>query len=468
MPDHVNSIFERHGYSVPKSLLNRVIESAYLKGYADRLKATLVVDLAFLQSPFPLRTKRGDLFYYKLRRSLQMCSLDHTLFGRTPEQLVKLRYTPEWKHLSFLLRTSPVQADTIALARSFVAQVGRWTGPAERRTFLPTTYAPPAKAYRGRAMINVRSAARAAVSVAIITALPVECAAMQQLLGECVEEAMPPGFPDCFVGSVKGLDTNSQMPVLLVQLPRPGTNSAAVVTALIRAEFPHVQLFVMVGIAGGVPSPGNPSKHVRLGDVVVSDRKGIVQFDHGAHTDGVLVHREAMPPPSAEFTKVLNRIDRDELNRPGDEEPEWIRLCRTKFLSFPRFSRPPEEPDDYLDAGALVPHPVDPDRVPGRPRRFRANIASSNGLIRDPAKRDEIARKHDVLAFEMEGAGVAEAAWEFGQYYAVVRGISDYGNEVRSEVWHGYASAVAASFAYHVLRVYADVCYATRNLEKAI
>jgi len=35
----------------------------------------------------------------------------------------------------------------------------------------------------------------------------------------------------------------------------------------------------MCGIAGGIPSPERPSEHVRLGDVVVSSQKGVVQYD---------------------------------------------------------------------------------------------------------------------------------------------------------------------------------------------
>ena len=36
----------------------------------------------------------------------------------------------------------------------------------------------------------------------------------------------------------------------------------------------------MTGIAGGVPFPEKAEDHVRLGDIVVSDRNGVVQYDN--------------------------------------------------------------------------------------------------------------------------------------------------------------------------------------------
>ena len=40
----------------------------------------------------------------------------------------------------------------------------------------------------------------------------------------------------------------------------------------------------MVGIAGGIPYPEKPSEHVRLGDIVVSDQRGVIQYDFDKET----------------------------------------------------------------------------------------------------------------------------------------------------------------------------------------
>src|ERR1700722_65259 len=60
-----------------------------------------------------------------------------------------------------------------------------------------------------------------------------------------------------------------------------GTSSAAAVATQIKASFKSVQLYLMVGIGGGVPG----TTDIRLGDVVVSQPQnghgGVVQYDFG-------------------------------------------------------------------------------------------------------------------------------------------------------------------------------------------
>ncbi|KAJ5658236.1 Disease resistance protein [Penicillium longicatenatum] len=72
----------------------------------------------------------------------------------------------------------------------------------------------------------------------------------------------------------------------------------------------------------------------------------------------------------------------------------------------------------------------------------RGTIASGELVIKDAEMRDNLAREHGVLCFEMEAAG---ALADFP--CMVVRGISDYCDSHKSDQWHGYASAVAAAYA---------------------
>jgi nucleoside phosphorylase len=61
-----------------------------------------------------------------------------------------------------------------------------------------------------------------------------------------------------------------------------GTNEAAAVVSNMKATFPNLEYFLMVGIGGGVPSAAHD---IRLGDVVVSSPTGqyggVVQYDFG-------------------------------------------------------------------------------------------------------------------------------------------------------------------------------------------
>src|SRR4051812_17746834 len=83
-----------------------------------------------------------------------------------------------------------------------------------------------------------------------------------------------------------------------------GLSGAAVLAEKMRAGFPNIKYFVLVGIAGGVPryGPTGVVSEIVLGDVVVSSPRGnyggVLQYDKGAwqgegrlnfrgHTDGV-------------------------------------------------------------------------------------------------------------------------------------------------------------------------------------
>jgi hypothetical protein len=83
-----------------------------------------------------------------------------------------------------------------------------------------------------------------------------------------------------------------------------GLSGAAVLVEKMRAGFPNIKYFVLVGIAGGVPryGPTGASSEIVLGDVVVSSPRGnhggVLQYDKGAwqgqgrlsfrgHTNGV-------------------------------------------------------------------------------------------------------------------------------------------------------------------------------------
>ncbi|KAF4447597.1 kinesin light chain [Fusarium austroafricanum] len=64
--------------------------------------------------------------------------------------------------------------------------------------------------------------------------------------------------------------------------------------------------------------------------------------------------------------------------------------------------------------------------------------------------RDQIAAQHNLIAFEMEGAG----AWDEVPCI-VVKGICDYADSHKNKVWQDFAAATAAAVAKAILRRYA-------------
>jgi hypothetical protein len=85
------------------------------------------------------------------------------------------------------------------------------------------------------------------------------------------------------------------------------------------------------------------------------------------------------------------------------------------------------------------------------PRIHYGKIGSANILMKDALRRDAVARRHGVRAVEMEASGVADATWTSGRHYLVIRGISDYGDPLKNDIWQGYAALAAAAYARALL-----------------
>ncbi|KAK5071361.1 hypothetical protein LTR70_010745 [Exophiala xenobiotica] len=75
-------------------------------------------------------------------------------------------------------------------------------------------------------------------------------------------------------------------------------------------------------------------------------------------------------------------------------------------------------------------------------------IGSANDLMRDPTVRDTLASEQGILCLEMESAGLMNTNFRC----LVIRGISDYADTHKNDMWHGYAAAAAAAYAKHLLK----------------
>lgn len=298
-------------------------------------------------------------------------------------------------------------------------------------------------------------AAAAAPMVGVITALPLETAAVLAVLGE-TREAHVAGVGAgrrYWRGSVTSAG-GGRHEVVVAQADM-GNNSAATRATQLLTHFPGVQSIVMCGIAGGIPQPDKPEEHVRLGDVVVSDQRGVVQYDFVKRTRkgrGSEVREEFRGPPrppSAELLEAVRVLEVGALMQNFPWEPVLADgLARLKW------TRPGEEMDRLADAGAAQKwraHPEDPARRAGQPRVFRGPIGSANVLQKDATRRDELRERFGVLAVEMEGSGIADATWTHGVGYLVVRGVCDYCDAHKNDVWQRYAALAAAAYVRALL-----------------
>jgi len=257
---------------------------------------------------------------------------------------------------------------------------------------------------------------------------------------------------DYLVGTMPGAGRGAAHTVALTILGATGNDAAANACTNLLRSYRSVRCLLMAGIAAGVPDPGRPARHVRLGDIVVA--RGIVEYDRVREHDDGPVSRRAFPPPSP----LLER--RARLLRAGEMvgDRPWEGLLAAQVRRFPGFGRPPESTDVVYRADgsdSQVPHPgmVLSGHRPGQPKVHSGLIASGDRSLRSASKRDEIAARYDVLAFEMEGKGTGNTGFSEGADWFTVRGISDYGDRHVTSTWRNYASMAAAAYVRALLAV---------------
>jgi len=228
-----------------------------------------------------------------------------------------------------------------------------------------------------------------------------------------------------------------------------GENSASTRATAMLALFPNIDIVFMTGIAGGIPFPVPPArsaeKHVRLGDIVISNIHGVVQYDFVKESQTFKEVRSSPIRPSSEWLDVVKKLEA------GIEKSDfpWESILVDFLKKHTSYVRPSPDKDVLYGSdenSSIVPHPDDEHRREGQPRVFLGRIASSNTLLKNPFLRDRLRDEHDARAVEMETSGVADATWDHGKGYMAVRGICDYCDDHKNNIWQRYAGACAAAF----------------------
>mgnify|MGYP002718702243 CR=1 FL=1 len=83
------------------------------------------------------------------------------------------------------------------------------------------------------------------------------------------------------------------------------------------------------------------------------------------------------------------------------------------------------------------------------PSIFVGRIGSGDTVVKSGEDRDRIAKRHGVIAFEMEGAGV----WDEVPCI-VVKAVCDYADSHKNKIWQDFAAATAASTMKALLERY--------------
>lgn len=293
------------------------------------------------------------------------------------------------------------------------------------------------------------------IHIGIVTALPVEYAALEAFLDAVSDQTVRQDPHYYRSGSLPSKDPARPHHVVVALQTQDGTRGAASICTDMVRSFPGLRVLIMCGIAGGIPRPGDPQRDVRLGDVVVATG-GIVDYGHVRRVEGV----DSLRRPVSGISAALARADRElQVMALGGNEP-WHAHLEAAAIRHDRFRRPPAQADPLHDAWPVAQASADGPGLVGardgvrRPRIWRGALGSSDILLRDAAFRDRLASQHNVIAVEMEGAGIAAAAETHDRHWFEVRGISDYcDNRTKTDAWHDYAALTASAYISSLLAV---------------
>jgi len=217
-------------------------------------------------------------------------------------------------------------------------------------------------------------------------------------------------------GQLWGIDT-------VCVLSRIGKVAGAVTATLLVEKF-GVTHILFTGVAGA----GDPG--IAVGDIVVAD--ALVQHDMDAS------------PLFPRFEVPLTGLS----HFPGDHAMAMQLLAASHSFLERDFA-------DVIDAGQRATFRLQ------RPRVHRGLIASGDQFMRDRTVINTLnAALPGLVAVEMEGAAVAQVCYELGIPCAVIRTISDNANEDAATDFLTFVSAVAARYAFHIVRRY---CQAMAN-----
>ena len=269
-------------------------------------------------------------------------------------------------------------------------------------------------------------------TVAVLTALACELAAVTAVLRQArpVVDG-PSGDPNLYLaGELPSRDPGAVHHVVTTVLPHDGNRSAAVVATDVLRSFPTIRCVIFSGIAGGVPVSPEPGGDVRLGDVLVAV-DGIVDYDHTWTVNGEEQVRRHLQGLSVDMLRAAQEL---RAAYPDAGVPLQQELDR---VTDPRFARPGEQAAS---------------RGPGVPGVHFGAIGSAERLLRDAARRDQLARRYGIRGVEMEASGLAVGANLRGVPWFVVRGVADYCDDRKNDVWDDYASLTSAAFVAVLLR----------------
>lgn len=393
--------------------MNIIITRWYLKSFLSEFDAVCLKDIKYINADeiLPELKNKNHLSYNHYVQKLQQTTLKQGLFKNkvnafeyvsncSVNELLEFKYSQEW---ASLYSTIPEK---------------------QQRLFF----------FGGKEMEY------SDIKIGIVTALPEEAAAIEALLDNIKQKSFnnekAAAGNRYVIGEIRANDGGIQR-VALCLLPEMGNNFAAAVATKMQNHFPNIENIIVCGIAGGVPAK------VRLGDVVVSTN-GVIQYDYGKNEADKFTEKDSGTPCSLYLREAVAWLQKEELSK-GDQWRKYIEQINSTLVA--DFSRPIDKQESYYekcqdDNTYQLVH-RDATTIP---ELHFDKIASGNVVQKDPRKRDSLHEESRIIAIEMESAGIKDATRLSNNGYIAIRGICDFCDGTKNDVWHYYAAAVAAAY----------------------
>ncbi|KAI0537082.1 purine and uridine phosphorylase [Xylaria digitata] len=343
-----------------------------------------------------------------------------------------------------------------------------------------------------------RPSSRQDFQIALICALPLEYDAVTLQFDEFWDEdgeqyGRAPGDTNTYTTGRIG-----NYNIVLALLPNMGKAAAAGSAASFRSSYSRLQLAFLVGICGGVPGTG--ANEALLGDVVIS--KTVLQLGFGRQFPNGFVTKDTIDDNLGRSNKDIRGLiasfethfGRRRLKKKAGEylkelqnaaareryqySYQYLGVTEDKLFvaTYQHKHRAPQscatcegEGNRYCEEAAQascvelncgegqivyrdrleVKRSLSPDEMQC-PDIFIGRMASGDTVMKSGEHRDQLAKQHNVIAFEMEGAG----AWDEVPCI-IIKGICDYADSHKNKKWQPFAAATAASVMKAVLGRYA-------------
>ncbi|KAL8402589.1 hypothetical protein RB596_009093 [Gaeumannomyces avenae] len=256
---------------------------------------------------------------------------------------------------------------------------------------------------------------RGGFRLAIICALRIESDAVRLLFDEIYEKKYGRETGDTNTYTTGRIGNHA---AVLLLLPGMGMEASAAGARSLQSSYTNIKLALIVGVCGGLPQIRG--RDAFLGDVIVS--KSIVNHDFGRQYPDKFVVRsteDTLGQTNNDIRGLLELLE-------GKDE-----LDRLQKKARANLNRQQERPVELV------------------PQVFMGRVACGNAVMKSGKHRDAVAKEHNVIAFEMEGAG----AWNEVPCI-VVKGICDYADSHKNKKWQNFAAATAASVAAAILDRY--------------